>query len=151
MLCKFFAMLFSFSKEQCRTIPAWGSSGLFEGTALKITDWSQTVKKCLCFLSLMLPLLGNILAVHGSVGSLFSTSVRFSRKPETPGSVYNADYFWQVLVLPSFSLALKITVEKFTLEEVNREVFLSFLSNMSYIPFFRSLLDCQWMSCFPRE
>lgn len=91
----------------------------------------------------MLPLLGNILAVHGSVGSLFSTSVRFSRKPEAPGFVYNAGYFSQVLVLPSFSLALDVTVEKLSLGEVNREVFLSFLLNMSYIPFFRSLLDCQ--------
>lgn len=62
---------------------------------------------------------------------------------KVPGSVYNTDYFCRLLVLPSFSLALEVTVAKFTLEEVNREVFLSFLSNMSYIPFFQSLLDCQ--------
>lgn len=78
----------------------------------------------------MLPLLGNILAVHGLVGSLFSTSVRLSRKPAAPGSVYNTGYFCQVLVLPSFSLSLEVTVEKFSLEEQNREVFLSLLLNM---------------------
>lgn len=118
-------LLLSFSEEQCRTIPAWGHSVLFEGTAVKITAWSQTSCYRPCLTALLLVTAAASPRKHSGCARLSGQlSLHLSevfQKPRGPTGCAQ-----HRLLLPALGPALEVIVEKFTLEEMNREVFLIF-------------------------